>query len=262
MTGLLSVRDVSVQFGGIKALDGVSIEVDEASCCGIFGPNGSGKTTLLGVISRLTQIRSGSLSLGGHDFTRSRASEAARLGIARTFQTVRLLPMFDVKKNVMLGAVPSVAGRGPLGHLLALPRLVHDERVVGRAAEAALERVGMREHQAERPQDLPYGLQRRVEIARALVGSPRVLLLDEPVAGMNHAERMSIADLMGDLRAAGITQLLIEHDLELIHRVCDKAYALDFGRVVASGPPRQVAQEQAVREAYLGVEAAATQGAS
>jgi ABC-type branched-subunit amino acid transport system ATPase component len=259
MSAFLSVSDIAVRFGGINALDGVSIEVDQGTCCGIFGPNGSGKTTLLGVISRLTPIQSGALSLDGRDFTRSRASDVAGFGIARTFQTVRLLPMFDVRKNVMLGPVPEVAGRGPLGHLLALPRLLRDERAVAKAAEAALDRVGMLEHRAERPQDLPYGLQRRVEIARALVASPKVLLLDEPVAGMNHAERLAIASLMQELRTDGITQLLIEHDLEMIHRVCDKAYALDFGRVVASGPPRQVAQEPAVREAYLGVDQSLTQ---
>jgi ABC-type branched-subunit amino acid transport system ATPase component len=257
MSGFLSVQDISVQFGGIHALNQVSVDIEEGACCGIFGPNGSGKSTLLGVMSRLVTIQGGSLMLDGTDFTGHRPADVARLGIARTFQTVRLLPMFSVRKNVMLGLYPEVARRGPMGHLGKITHMLRDERSLRKAADAALERVGMVEHGSERPQDLPYGYQRQIEIARALIGSPRVLLLDEPVAGMNQAERVAIQALMRDLKSAGITQLLIEHDLEMIHRTCDRAYALDFGRVMAEGPPREVAQQKAVREAYLGVESPA-----
>ena len=255
MTALLAVEGVSVAFGGVQALSRVSMEIEAGSCCGIIGPNGSGKTTLLGVISRLTGLDSGRLLFAGTDFTRMSPARTARLGIARTFQAVRLLPTLTVRKNVMVGAAARTAARGPLLNFLDLPRALLDEREAGAAADRALDRVGLRAHASAWPQDLPYGLQRRVEIARALATSPRLLLLDEPMAGMSHAERLAIASILQELRAGGMTEVLVEHDLGMIHRVCDTAYALDFGQVIAAGPPREVAEQPAVREAYIGHQA-------
>lgn len=257
MSALLSVRDVRVSFGGIHALSDVSIDIDEGMCCGIIGPNGSGKTTLIGAITRLTAVNAGSLHFGGTDYTRLSPAKAARLGIARTFQAVRLLPGTNVVRNVMVGAACATAVRPPLLNLINVPAAVADNRKARKVAEEMLERVGLRDYASARPHDLAYGLQRRVEIARALATGPRLLLLDEPMAGMSHAERLTIAGLMQDLKSTGLTQVLVEHDLSMIHRVSDTAVALDFGKVIATGNSREVASDRAVREAYLGHDVAA-----
>jgi branched-chain amino acid transport system ATP-binding protein len=252
MTGLLAIQDASVSFGGVRALDGVSMEIQAGSCCGIIGPNGSGKTTLLGVISRLTGMTAGHLIFDGIDYSSSSPAQSARLGIARTFQTVRLLPSLSVIKNVMIGAASSAGARHPLVNLARPRRLWAESHRARDAAEQALERVAMSKYQDALPYDLPYGLQRKVEIARALATSPKLLLLDEPMAGMRQAERDGIAAVLQELSANGLTQILVEHDLAMIYRVCDTSYALDFGRVIAEGPPRLVASQPMVREAYLG----------
>lgn len=257
MNALLSVRDVRVSFGGIHALNKVTVEIDDGMCCGIIGPNGSGKTTLIGAITRLTAVNEGSLHFGGTQYTRYTPAKAARLGIARTFQAVRLLPGMNVVRNVMVGAACTAAVRQPLLNLLNVPAALADNRRARKVADEMLERVGLTEYASALPHDLPYGLQRRVEIARALATGPRLLLLDEPMAGMSHSERLAIAGLMQDLKDTGLTQVLVEHDLSMIHRVSDTAIALDFGKVIATGASRDVAADPAVREAYLGHEVVA-----
>jgi len=257
MNALLKVEDAKVSFGGVHALDGVSISIEAGSACGIIGPNGSGKTTLLGAISRLTHLTSGRLFFGGSDYAQAPPYAPSRLGIARTFQTVRLLPTASVRKNVMVGAAAFAATRSPITNWLNIPRSLRDQARARAAADEALDRVGMLSHADAMPLDLPYGLQRRVEIARALATGPRLLLLDEPMAGMSHAERDNIAVILQELRAEGLTLLLVEHDLSMIYRICDTSYALDFGHVIASGPPLEVADRDMVREAYLGHSAAA-----
>jgi len=259
MTSLLKLEDVRVSFGGVHALDGVTMEFEQGLACGVIGPNGSGKTTLLGVISRLTPLSQGRLTFEGQEYSDAPAYVPSQLGIARTFQSVRLLHTMNVQMNVMVGAGSTSATRGPMRNWLNLPQSRKDEASARGTADEMLERVGMTRYARSLPQDLPYGLQRRVEIARALATKPKLLLLDEPMAGMARSEREDISSLLKDLLSEGLTQIFVEHDLSMIHRVCETSYALDFGKVIASGPPRDVADEPAVREAYLG-HAHATKG--
>jgi branched-chain amino acid transport system ATP-binding protein len=249
---ILTVRDARIHFGGVRALDGVSLEIEEGSSCGIFGPNGSGKTTVLGAISRLTPLTSGELLFEGTNYTNAPGHVPCQLGIVRTFQSVRLLPGMSVVRNVMIGAASKRISRSPTINWLNVLRTNADERIVRKQSIEALERVGIIEYAKTLPEDLPYGLQRRVELARALATGPKLLLLDEPMAGMNRSERSTLADLLITLKSDGITIVLVEHDLAMIHRVCDTSYALDFGRVIGAGPPREVATLPAVQEAYLG----------
>jgi ABC-type branched-subunit amino acid transport system ATPase component len=256
MTDILSTHGVQVTFGGLKALDDVSISVAEGVSCGIIGPNGSGKTTLLGVLSRLTRLSAGTITFDGGSYEALTTAEAARLGIARTFQTVRLLPKLSVIKNVMVGAAAKSMVRTPASNFFRIRRALSEERLAHAVAEAALERVGVLEVRDSYPNELPYGLQRRVEIARALATKPKLLLLDEPMAGMNSLERSDVASILLDLKREGLTQILVEHDLPMIYKICDTAFALDFGHVISSGPPLEVAEDPKVREAYLGAKAA------
>jgi branched-chain amino acid transport system ATP-binding protein len=224
----------------------------EKSLCGIIGPNGSGKTTLIGALSRLVSLTSGQLFFEGAEYTKVPSHVPSKMGITRTFQAVRLLGHMTVRQNVMLGAGSAVVRRSVVGNWLNLPRSLADERQAGES----LARVGMEDYQNSYPSDLSYGMQRRVEIARALATRPKLLLLDEPIAGMSQAERRDIGQLLLDLQRQGLTQVLVEHDLAMIHRVCDTSYALNFGQVIGYGPPREVAAAPAVREAYLGHKAA------
>ena len=252
MSALLEIADAHVDFGGVHALDGATISIDHRGLYGLIGPNGSGKSTLLGAISRLTDLTSGRLLIEGNDYTQVRRHVANALGIARTFQTVRLLPTMTVLSNVMLGAENEAVRRHPVINWLRIGRARSDSQRARTGAVAALERVGMTAVTNSYPQDLPYGSQRKVEIARALACDPKVLLLDEPTAGMSHSERDEVGTLLMDLNQGGLTQILVEHDLAMIHRVTTHAFALNFGKVIAGGTPAQVAADPLVREAYLG----------
>jgi ABC-type branched-subunit amino acid transport system ATPase component len=236
----------------VKALDGVSLSVEDGSLCGLIGPNGSGKSTLLGAVSRLTDLTSGRLAIEGQEYTNVACHMATARGISRTFQAVRLLQSMTVLANVMIGAATHAVQRAPVLNWLLITRARADDRVARALAEQALERVGMREFAAAYPLDLPYGHQRHVEIARALASEPKILLLDEPTAGMNHSEREEVGDLLLELNRDGLTQVLVEHDLAMIHRLCSHTFVLNFGRVIAEGTPSQVSHDPAVREAYLG----------
>lgn len=257
MTALLEVQGATVRFGGVVAVKDASLTIEAGSICGIIGPNGSGKTTMIGVISRLVDLSNGRLAFQGQDYSGVPAHIPSKLGIARTFQAMRLLDTMTVRQNVMVGAGSGAVRRPAALNWLNLPRSIADERSSRRLADECLARVGMEAHGDSYPSDLSYGMQRRVEIARALATRPKLLLLDEPIAGMSQAERRDIGALLLDLRRDGLTQVLVEHDLAMIHRVCDTSYALNFGQVIAQGPPRQVADAPAVREAYLGHKAAA-----
>ena len=256
MTALLDVRNATVAFGGLRALDEASITVPDGALCGLIGPNGSGKSTMLGAISRLTPLTSGELRLDGEEYTQAAPHEAASRGIGRTFQTVRLLAGMTVLGNVMFGAGASAVRSRPVLTWLNVPRAFRNESQARKVATEALERVGMAKYRNDYPLDLPYGLQRRAEIARALAAQPRLLLLDEPTAGMSQAERSDIGDLLTELHGHGLTQILVEHDLAMIHRVCDTCFALNFGKVIAHGTPREVAVDPGVLEAYVGRKAA------
>jgi ABC-type branched-subunit amino acid transport system ATPase component len=237
---VLESRDVAVHFGGVKAVDGVSIALTEGKIFGIVGPNGSGKTTLLGAITRLTALTRGDLLLDGRSYARAAPHEVGRRRIARTFQTVRLLSGRTVSDNVAL------AGDIPRPGL----RRTRDQKRSD--IDDAIERTGIRSLLKSYPDELSYGSQRRVEIARALAAGPRLLLLDEPTAGMNPRERESIARLLKKLRGEGLTQLLIEHDVQMMLDTCDHLYAMNFGRLIASGAPSDVVRDSDVQKAYLG----------
>ena len=251
-TPVLVLDDVHVALGGVHAVDGASLAVGRGMPLGVIGPNGSGKSTLLAAISRLINVSSGRLYMDGVEYTAVPPHRATAMGISRTFQTVRPSSTMTVLQNVMVGAATRAVQRSPLDNWLLVPRTRSAERQARAVAEAALERVGMQDFYRSFPQDLPYGRQRKVEIARALASDPKLLLLDEPTAGMSHAERNEVGDVMMELNAGGLTQLLVEHDLAMIHRVCSHAVAINFGRVIAEGTPHEVAGDPQVREAYMG----------
>jgi ABC-type branched-subunit amino acid transport system ATPase component len=237
---VLETRQVAIHFGGVKAVDGIDLALRPGSLAGILGPNGSGKTTLLAAITRLTPLTAGELFLDGTSYTRLPPHQLARRGVARTFQTVRLLATWTVYDNLALAT-----GR-------QLSKMKGSRRERRAALDQAVERVGVGAVLNRYPHELSYGTQRRVEIARAIVTNPRVLLLDEPTAGMNEQERGEIRALLGALRDGGLAQLLIEHDVQMMVDICDYLYAMNFGRLIAAGIPQEVIRNAQVREAYLG----------
>ncbi|MBB3043183.1 ABC transporter ATP-binding protein [Nocardioides soli] len=234
---LLEVDDVAVHFGGVKAVDGITLELRAGHIYGVLGPNGSGKSTLLGAMTRLTPMTRGSFVFEGNDYTRRPARTVHHMGIARTFQTVRLLDDRSVRDNILLGQ-DTLAKAG---------RKDADARV-----DEVMERVGVTAVARMRPDELSYGMQRRVEFARAIIGRPRLLLLDEPTAGMNSSEREEIGALMKQLLDEGITQFIVEHDVQMMVDTCDYLFAMNFGKLIAEGTPAAVVKHPAVQEAYLG----------
>ncbi|MEX5717058.1 ABC transporter ATP-binding protein [Geodermatophilus maliterrae] len=241
---VLQGADVAVHYGGIKAVDGVDLALETGRILGILGPNGSGKSTLLAALTRLVPLTRGRLTLDGEDYGRTPASRLAHRGIARTFQTVRLLPDLTVLGNIQLGADLR------LGRAARLRELAR--RSVPEPVEEAVERTGVGDLLDLRPGELSYGTARRVEIARALASRPRVLMLDEPTAGMNQPERLEVAGLLRRLRDEGLTQLLVEHDVSMMVDTCDRLLAMNQGLPIAEGAPRDVVRDPSVQEAYLG----------
>lgn len=239
---ILHVEDLSVSFGGIKAVEHVTLSMNPGGIYGLLGPNGSGKSTFLAAITRLVKLAGGRMELRGEDFTHSARSSLAGRGIARTFQTVRLVEDLSVRENIESGA-DLHAVRGP-GRMTARER---KDLVAG-----LLDRGGLTDVASAKPGELSYGAQRRVEIARALAMKPSLLLLDEPTAGMNSTERAEIADLMRGLRSEGLTQLLVEHDVAMLVDTCDHLFAMNTGRLIASGAPRDVVRHPEVQKSYLG----------
>ena len=249
---LLKVSDARVYFGGVRAVDGVSMELKSGVLYGLVGPNGSGKSTMLGAISGLLRLTSGTLEFDGREYQGDPVSAIARRGIGRTFQTVRLLPSLTVLENVMLGADSRCFGESILLNWLVPWRNRARERMVREIARGITARLGLEAIERSYPTALSYGTQRRVEIARALASDPKLLLLDEPTAGMSNEEREAIAALLIELRDSGMTQLLVEHDLQMITDNCSHMFVMNFGRLIASGRPDDVVALPDVQAAYLG----------
>ncbi|MFG1943827.1 ABC transporter ATP-binding protein [Nonomuraea sp. NPDC048826] len=248
---MLAVTGVSRSFGGVYAVRDVSLAVAEGEVCAIIGPNGAGKSTLFNLVTGHLAADHGEISFLGHRVDRLAPHRRARLGMSIVFQGARVFRGMTVRENVMVG----MHGRTRSGFVsaaLRLPRHHREEREIGREADAALERVGLAEW-ADRPADrLPIGQQRALQLARALCAGPRLLLLDEPASGLRGHERERLAVLVEELRAGGLTILLIEHDVGFVTRLADRIVVLDLGHVIAEGPPAEIREDPLVLAAYLG----------
>ena len=248
--GSLSVRGITVRFGGLTALDDVSLTASSRQVTGIIGPNGAGKTTLLNVLCGFVKPDAGQITFDGREVTRLRPHRLAGLGIARTLQGIGLFTGLSVLENVMVGAT-SKARAGFWSGLAGLPRSDRDERRLRELAMHALDRVGAADLADSMPGVLPHGPRKRVALARALVAQPRLLLLDEPASGLSENELPELGELMTKL-ADDTNVVVIEHRMDLVMSVCHTIFVLDFGKVIAAGTPEQVQSDPAVTAAYLG----------
>ena len=251
---LLSVENVSKRFGGIQALEDITLAVEAGEIYGLIGPNGAGKTTLFNCMTGLYTVSSGAIRLDGAALQALKPHQIVKLGFARTFQNIRLFANMSALENVMVGRHARTHAK-VLGAVFRGRRTRAEEADTQERAQALLNRVGLASKGQVLACHLAYGDQRRLEIARALASEPRLLALDEPVAGMNPSERLQMGELMRELRADGLTLLLIEHDVKLVMGLCDRVAVLDYGRKIAEGQSEAVRNDPAVIAAYLGSEA-------
>jgi branched-chain amino acid transport system ATP-binding protein len=249
---LLELDDVVLRFGGVTALDHVSFGIRRGEILGLIGPNGAGKTTCFNVVTGVYQPTSGEVRLDGRRLGRRKPHQITKLGIARTFQNIRLFPEMTALENVMVGA-DARHRTSVVGALFRLPRHWREEREGRQKAMELLQFMGIDRRATEAARNLPYGDQRRLEIARALATDPALVCLDEPAAGFNPAEKSRLLELIQAIRARGYTVLLIEHDMRLVMGVAERVVVLEFGRKIADGSPAQVSADPAVVAAYLGV---------
>jgi branched-chain amino acid transport system ATP-binding protein len=250
---LLEVDDVTLRFGGLTALDQVSFDIREGEILGLIGPNGAGKTTCFNVLTGVYEATSGQVRFDGTPLAGMKRHKITKLGIARTFQNIRLFKSMTVLENVMVGA-DAHSKVGFFEALFRLPRHRHTEAAGLAKAKELLDLVGIKARHDELAANLSYGDQRRLEIARAMATGPKLLCLDEPAAGFNPAEKARLMELIRKVRDSGYTVLLIEHDMRLVMGVTDRIVVLEFGRLIAEGAPAEIRDNPAVIAAYLGVE--------
>ena len=250
----LDLQEIGVRFGGIAALDGVSLQVRPGEICGLIGANGAGKTTLFDVISGVRRPDRGRVRLAGSDVTSWAAHRRARAGLRRTFQRVQLFGWLTVEENLLVATEWRGGGGGVLGDLAAVPSRTRREAERRARADDVLERCGLVELRHEPAARLPIGQARLVELGRALVDHPSLLLLDEPASGLDTVEAERFGSVVRSLRDdEGTSVLLVEHDVGFVMDHCDRVVVLHLGRVLAQGPPEEIREDPAVREAYLGV---------
>jgi branched-chain amino acid transport system ATP-binding protein len=254
----LAVQGVTVRFGGITALEQVSLDVAGGEVLGVIGPNGAGKTTLFNCISGFVRPQSGTISWRGDRLERMRPDRRAGKGIARTLQGVGLFSGLTVAENVMVGA-QRFRRTGMLSALIALPRTERDERALRARALSALRTVGCEDVAERRPDSLSFARQKRVGLARALAAEPALLMLDEPASGLDAAELEQLAALIRSVRGT-MSVMVVEHHMDFVMSICDRVAVLDFGRLICTGTPETVRSDARVLEAYLGDEAAAWRG--
>ncbi|MFT4286014.1 ABC transporter ATP-binding protein [Nocardioides sp.] len=243
---ILTLSGVGRSFGGLRAVDDVSLEVQAGHIHAIVGPNGAGKTTLFNMISGFVRADQGTVTFAGRDITRDAVHQRVRHGLVRTFQNIRLFGGLTVLENVLVAQhthAPSL-----------LSRRAAVERRLRARAEELIDLLELGEYRARLAAGLPYGVQKRLELARAMAANPRLLLLDEPVAGMNEVESRQIMRDILKLRASGVTVLLVEHDMEVVMGASDRITVLNFGKIIAAGTPDDILADRTVREAYLGAE--------
>jgi len=257
MAPLLQADTVSMSFGGVHALSGVSFELHRGETLGLIGPNGAGKTTMFNCITGVLPGYRGLIYYDGRDLRNLKPHRRARLKIARTFQNLELFDELSALDNLLL-PLDALSQRGVIGDLLRLPTTVFEERKAQEKARSILHFINLGDYADTPAGDLPVGLQRRLEIGRALCLEPRLLLLDEPGAGLDARETAELARLLASVRTRfKVTLLVVDHDMALIMRICSRIYVLDYGRIIAEGPPQQIRDDPRVVRAYLG-EAAAT----
>jgi branched-chain amino acid transport system ATP-binding protein len=248
---MLRLEGITKVFGGLIALEEVSFSVEDGTITGIIGPNGAGKTTLFNIVSGIYPQNSGNVYLGGKNISRFVPEKLARLGLVRTFQNVELFGQMTVLENVMVG-LHTKSKSGILSCAFKLPGHIREEKYIRERGLQWLEFTGMVELAEVKAENLPFGKGRLLEIARALALEPRMILMDEPAAGLNSHETIGLAALIRRIRESGVTVVLVEHDMDLVMDVCDAIVVLNLGRKLAEGTPREIQENTAVITAYLG----------